>query len=63
MNDALPQPADLAGTVDERQRLLASLPAESLSARWLRRQLDNALSAWAATETAFDISEDARVDY
>jgi hypothetical protein len=63
MTDSHPQPADLTGTVDERQRLLASLPAESLSAAWLRRQLDDALSAWAATETALDISEDGRVDY
>lgn len=63
MNDTHPRPADLSGTVDERRRALASLPAESLSAEWLRRQLDNALSAWAATETALDISEEARVDY
>jgi hypothetical protein len=63
MNDAHPEPPDLSGTVDERQRQLASLPAASLSAEWLRRQLDNALSAWGATETALDISEEAHVDY
>ncbi|NLP83256.1 hypothetical protein HF576_05305 [Microbacterium sp. CFH 90308] len=57
------EPEDLAGTVDERLKALALLEAESLSAAWLRRQLDNALSAWSAAETDLDISKEAHVDY
>jgi hypothetical protein len=56
-------PDDLTGTVDERQKKLSLLAAESLSAEWLRRQLDNALVAWAAAETEVDISREARADY
>lgn len=56
-------PDDLTGTVDDRQRQLALHPAESLSAEWLRRQLDNALIAWSAAETEVDISREAHTDY
>lgn len=56
-------PDDLAGTVDDRMKQLALLPAESLSAQWLRRQLDNALVAWSGVETEVDISRDAHTDY
>lgn len=56
-------PDDLTGTVDDRQKSLALLAAESLSAEWLRRQLDNALVAWAAAETEVDISREAHTDY
>lgn len=63
MESTHPQPADLTGTVDERQKTLALLASESLSAEWLRRQLDNALGAWSAAETDLDISREAHVDY
>lgn len=64
MEDPLAQtPEDLTGTVDERQRRLAQLAPETLSAEWLRRQLDNALIAWAAEETELDIVKDAHTDY
>jgi len=56
-------PDDLAGTVDDRLKQLALLPAESLSAQWLRRQLDNALVAWSGAETEVDISREAHTDY
>ena len=56
-------PDDLTGTVDERQKTLSLLAAESLSAEWLRRQLDNALVAWAEAETEVDISREAHTDY
>ncbi|HEY9308781.1 MAG TPA: hypothetical protein VIP82_13355 [Microbacterium sp.] len=57
------EPDDLTGAVDDRQRQLALLAAESLSAEWLRRQLDNALLAWSAAETEVDISREAHTDY
>lgn len=63
MEDATSHPDDLSGTVDDRQRRLASLPAESLSAEWLRRQLDGALAAWAVTQTEVDISIESHADY
>jgi hypothetical protein len=63
MEDATSHLNDLSGTVDDRQKRLASLPAESLSAKWLRRQLDNALAAWAVTQTEVDISRESHVDY
>lgn len=63
MEDATSHPNDLSGTVDDRQKRLASLPAESLSAEWLRRQLDNALAAWALTQTEVDISRESHDDY
>ncbi|GAA5092383.1 hypothetical protein GCM10025760_20960 [Microbacterium yannicii] len=56
-------PDDLTGTVDDRQEQLALLPADALSADWLRRQLDNALAAWSAAETELDISKEAHTDY
>ncbi|MFJ4172816.1 hypothetical protein [Microbacterium sp. NPDC089696] len=54
---------DLFGTVDDRQKRLAALPAESLSAEWLRRQLDSALDAWAVTQTEADIARESHADY
>lgn len=63
MDDATPHPEDLSGTVDDRQKRLASLPTASLSAEWLRRQLDSALAAWAVTQTEVDISVESRSDY
>lgn len=63
MDDHLPSTPDLTGTVDERQRQLAALSRESLTAEWLRQQLDDALRAWSVTETALDISREGRADY
>lgn len=63
MQDPRFQPEELSGTVDDRQRQLASLPTDSLSAEWLRRQLDSALTAWAATQTGLDISMESHADY
>lgn len=56
-------PDDLVGTVDDRMKQLALLPSDSLSAQWLRRQLDNALLAWSGAETEVDISREAHADY
>ncbi|MDQ7876487.1 hypothetical protein Q9R08_00715 [Microbacterium sp. QXD-8] len=56
-------PDDLTGSVDDRQRQLELHAAESLSAEWLRRQLDNALIAWSAAATEVDISREAHTDY
>lgn len=63
MDDHLPSTADLTGTVDERRHQLGALPPESLSAAWLRRQLDDALHAWSDAETELDISREGRADY
>lgn len=54
---------DLVGTVDERIRQLAATPPEAQTTEWLRRQLDSALSAWAADRTALDIDEERRSDF
>jgi hypothetical protein len=56
-------PADLTGTVDDRQSQLRNLPTDGLSAEWLRRQLDSALIAWAATATELDIQKETHADY
>ena len=58
-----PELDDLTGSVDERQRRLALLATESLTTEWLRRQLENALSAWAVCETQLDIAKEAHTDY
>lgn len=58
-----PQPDDLTGSVDERLKSLALLATESLTAEWLRRQLENALSAWSVCETELDIAKEAHTDY
>ncbi|MDF2559204.1 MAG: hypothetical protein K0R99_650 [Microbacterium sp.] len=63
MDDHLPSTPDLTGTVDDRQRQLAALSRESLTAEWLRQQLDDTLRAWSATETELDISREGRADY
>lgn len=61
---SLSEPDDLHGTADERLRLLADLDdSGAVSAEWLRRQLQAALSAWALAETTVDIDEEARTDY
>lgn len=61
---AASEPDDLTGTADERRRRLAELTAATaLSAEWLARQLDAALSAWADDETVLDIEEESRVDF
>lgn len=59
------QPADLAGSVDERLAQLGSLEArgEQLSEDWLRRQLRSALGAWAKDETQVDRDLENRTDY
>ncbi|MDR7184087.1 hypothetical protein J2X85_001110 [Microbacterium trichothecenolyticum] len=59
------EPADLAGTPDERAKRLVELEAEgrTLPATWLRRQLVSSLADWAADETQLDIITEARVDY
>lgn len=56
-------PPDLTGTADERVRQLASLTGMTLSAEWLRRQLDATLMAWGADETELDIGRESHVDY
>ena len=56
-------PPDLSGTVDERMAQLDQLDAGSLTAEWLRRQLDGALAAWAADDSELDIVKDSHVDY
>lgn len=63
MKDVASGLEDLFGTVDDRQKRLASLPAESLTAEWLRRQLDSALEAWAVTQTEVDIAMESHADY
>lgn len=59
------EPADLAGTPDERAKRLAQLETEgrTLPETWLRRQLASALADWAADETQLDIVTESRVDY
>ncbi|MBU1588648.1 MAG: hypothetical protein KKH51_11980 [Actinobacteria bacterium] len=52
---------DLTGTADERIRRLAAVADPD--AAWLRRQLENALAAWAEDETELDIDREARTDY
>lgn len=55
---------DLTGTADERMQQLAELEAVGApTAAWLRRQLDNALAAWAADETVLDIEIEAHTDF
>lgn len=56
-------PEDLTGTVDDRRSQLDDLPADGISAEWLRRQLDNALTGWAATATELDIQKEKQTDY
>jgi hypothetical protein len=63
MDDHLPSTPDLTGTIDDRQRQLSSLSRESLTAEWLRHQLDEALHAWSETETELDIAREGRADY
>lgn len=63
MTHPTPQPADLAGTADERLAQLARLESSALSPEWLRRQLESALSAWEADETKLDIDVEARTDF
>jgi hypothetical protein len=58
-----PTPDDLTGIVDDRRSQFENLPADGLSADWLRRQLDNALTAWAATATELDIEKEKHADY
>jgi hypothetical protein len=59
------QPADLAGSVDERIAQLASLEerGDQLSQEWLLHQLRSALEAWAKDETQVDRVLDNRTDY
>ncbi|GAA1994556.1 hypothetical protein [Microbacterium pumilum] len=65
MTDAtMPASTDLNGTADERIRQLSEADPTALqSAEWLLRQLNGALSAWAADETRLDIDIESRVDY
>lgn len=52
---------DLNGTADERIHQLANVADPD--AVWLRRQLENALAAWADDETELDIDRESRIDY
>lgn len=55
---------DLTGTADERMQQLAERAAAGApTAEWLRRQLDNALAAWAEDETVLDIEIEAHTDF
>lgn len=56
---------DLTGSVDERLTRLDDLESRgvSLPPAWLRVQLRNALTEWAADETALDITRETRADY
>ena len=55
---------DLAGTVDERRTQLDRLRSNgAVTAEWLLRQLDQALTDWAALETRFDVEKDGHPDY
>lgn len=55
---------DLTGTASQRARRLLELESEgSLSAEWLRRQLDLALVAWADDEKTLDIDAEGREDF
>lgn len=58
-------PDDLRGTADERVRQLAQLDADgrTLSAEWLRRQLDLVLEAWEDDETALDVERESHTDF
>jgi len=54
---------DLTGTADERINQLERHDSDSLTAEWLRRQLDLVLAAWADDETKLDIEEESRADF
>jgi hypothetical protein len=55
---------DLTGTAGQRARRLLELESDgSLSAEWLRRQLDLALVAWADDEKTLDIDAEGREDF
>ncbi|NYE19859.1 hypothetical protein [Microbacterium immunditiarum] len=64
MANARSDPADLHGTADERRRQLDEHAASgSLSAEWLRRQLDSTLDAWSSDETELDVDKERKVDF
>lgn len=54
---------DLTGSPDERMKQLQTVPHDTQSPEWLRRQLDAALSGWANEETELDIIKESRADY
>lgn len=64
MADTSMEPPDLHGTADERRRQLNEHAASgSLSAEWLRRQLEATLDAWANDETELDVGKERKVDF
>lgn len=63
VNSPQAEPGDLVGTADERKAQLDRLEPQSLTADWLRRQLDSALDAMAADETEIDIEKEGHADF
>ncbi len=57
-------PPDLHGAADERRRQYDEYTASgSVSAQWLRRQLEATLDAWASDETELDVDKERKVDF